>query len=116
MYKLLKGKKISNKKGNLIKYLGLSKFFKKKIIDFYFTDIKAKQLKGWKIKNRKTYLVIVNGVVTFKLKKNNKKIIKLKIFFINKNLLLINENVQFCFYNETNNNASILSLLDKKYE
>ena len=72
MYKLLKGKKISNKKGNLIKYLGLSKFFKK-IIDFYFTDIKAKQLKGWKIKIEKL-TGYCEWVVTFKLKKIIKKL------------------------------------------
>lgn len=65
--KIINTKKISNKKGDLYKFVdNKSKFFKN-FGEIYFTEIKKNKIKGWKKHKRNhSLLKIVNGEVQFR--------------------------------------------------
>jgi len=58
---------IEGDKGNIIKYNLNHKFFKKKICDFYFSNVNKNKFKKWKYKNNETVLLVVEGKVFFEI-------------------------------------------------
>ena len=98
--KIIKLKKIYNKKGNIVKYLNINDRYFKKISEVYFTEILFNKTKGW-IKHKKNYsfLSVISGKVFFIFKKsliskkNKKIIIDGKI----PKLIIVPNNIWFCF-------------------
>ena len=100
--KIIKGKIIKNKKGNI------KKFITKKSLEFngfgecYFSEIKKNQFKGWKKNETTNQLIsVINGKVKFYLIDDRKKKIK-KLNFIldedkNYKKIIIPKNVWYAF-------------------
>lgn len=105
---------IKNTKGNILKYKLKHYFFKKKISDFYFSNIKKNTFKNWKIKKKETVLIVVEGNVIFefdsKIKRTKKNINSRK-----KQILIIPKNTKFRFGSKKNN-ATLISFLNYKYD
>jgi len=77
--KIIKGKILKNKKGNLIKYISKKNSFFKNFGEIYFNEIKFGKKKGWNFHKTNTCLIIcLIGKVEFHLvdtKNKEKKII-----------------------------------------
>jgi hypothetical protein len=103
---------LESSKGNVLKYNLNHKFFKKKIYDFYFSNIKKNTFKKWKYKNSDTVLIVVEGKVYFQI------ILKKKIEFTlnssEKKILIISKFTKFRFGSGSKKSV-LLSLLNKKY-
>ena len=92
----IKPKVIRSWKGDIIKYDLNSFFFKKKIRDFYFTEIEKNITKDWKFKNKQTVLIVTKGEVKIEFIKNNNK--KYKVFKSkNKEIIIIPRKTKFRF-------------------
>jgi hypothetical protein len=98
--KIIKLKKIYNKKGNIIKYLNKNDTYFKKINEVYFTEILLNQTKGW-VKHKKNYcfLSVIFGKVLFVFKDNliNKKNKKIIIDGKTPKLIIVPNKIWFFF-------------------
>ena len=64
--KTIKGKIVTNKKGDILKFLSKNDYFFKKFGEIYFTEIKKKKTKGWNYhKKNHCLLVVPFGQVQF---------------------------------------------------
>ncbi len=78
--KIIKLKKIKNKKGDILKYISSKNKYFKKFGEIYFTEIKYNQTKGWNFHKKSQCLISVPfGKVkfTFANNLNGKKKIKI---------------------------------------
>tara|TARA_B100000989_G_scaffold276975_1_gene237593 strand:- start:1129 stop:1524 length:396 start_codon:yes stop_codon:yes gene_type:complete len=78
--KIIKLKKIKNKKGDILKYISSKNKYLKKFGEIYFTEIKYNQTKGWNFHKKSQCLISVPfGKVkfTFANNLNGKKKIKI---------------------------------------
>ena len=105
---------IKNTKGNILKYKLKYYFFKKKISDFYFSNIKKNTFKDWKIKKKNTVLIVVEGNVIFEFESKFKRT-KININSKKKQILIIPKNTKFRFGSKKNN-ATLISFLNHKYD
>tara|TARA_A100001015_G_scaffold297870_1_gene379884 strand:+ start:4854 stop:5267 length:414 start_codon:yes stop_codon:yes gene_type:complete len=97
--KVLKGKRIKNYKGDIIKFISKKDKVFKKFGEIYFSEIKKNKTKGWNFHKRYTCLLIVPfGKVEFlianRLLKKTKKII---LSDKNCKILQIPPKYWFCF-------------------
>jgi|688.fasta_scaffold955618_2 hypothetical protein len=103
---------LESNKGNIIKYNLTHKFFKKKIYDFYFSNVNKNKFKKWKYKNNETVLIVVEGKVFFEI--ILKKKIKFTLNSSEKKILIIPKYTKFRFGSGSRKSV-LLSLLNKKY-
>ena len=113
--KLINPQKILLKKGNIFKYKLAESFFKKGIKDFYFSEINKNSFKGWKIKNKITVLIVVQGKILISYKTKESKIKNLFLNSQEKYIVLIKRNVPFKLINNTKIKAAVISFLNEKY-
>lgn len=113
--KLINSQKIILKKGNIFKYKLDKIFFKKGIKDFYFSEINKNSFKGWKIKNKITVLIVVQGKILISYKTNEVKIKNLSLNSKDKCIILIKKNVPFKLINNTKSKVVVISFLNEKY-
>ena len=57
--KIIKGKIINNKKGDILKFLSKNNYYFKKFGEIYFTEIKRQKIKGWNYHKKNTCLLVV---------------------------------------------------------
>ena len=57
--KIIKGKIINNKKGDILKFLSKNNYYFKKFGEIYFTEIKKQKTKGWNYHKKNTCLLVV---------------------------------------------------------
>lgn len=105
---------IKNSKGNIVKFKLHHPFFKKKISDFYFSNIKKNTFKNWKIKNRDTVIIVIEGMVIFEFEKKL-EIKKIKLNSKNKQILIIPKRTKFRFGSKKKNSI-LISFLNNKYD
>ena len=114
-FTLISPNNIFLKKGNIIKYNLKYSFFKNGIKDFYFSEINKNCFKGWKLKNKQTVLVVINGKIKIILKKNNFKNKSIILNSINKKIIIIKKNISFKLINVFNSKSIVLSFLNEVY-
>jgi len=111
--KIINPIKIKNYKGNIFKYSLKEIFFKKKIRDFYFTEIKKNFIKGWKLKDRETVLIVISGEVKIEIIEKNIRLIRL-FKSKDKQIIIIPKKKKFRF-SAPHKKSQLLSFLNEIY-
>lgn len=87
--KIFNGKRISNKKGDIIKFVNKKSKFFNKFGEIYFSELKKQKIKGWNYHKKYTCLITVPfGKVEFKLLKDSSKKFKKYTISEKNNLIL----------------------------
>ncbi len=108
---------IKLRKGNIIKFFDFNKKILKKFEEIYFSEVKKKYFKGWKIhKKRNQLLTITSGTIEFYFKKKiNGKISKIRMSYPKKiYLLFIPKNTFYSFKCLSKVNGMIVNIIDEK--
>ena len=114
-FNLINPEKILLKKGNIYKFKLNQTFFKNGIRDFYFSDIKVNETKGWKLKKRCTVCIVVKGKIKFSFM-DKKKIKNSKtLSAVQKKIIIIKKNIKFKFSNNDTITSSLISFLNEKF-
>tara|TARA_Y100000590_G_C15705309_1_gene1008346 strand:- start:894 stop:1304 length:411 start_codon:yes stop_codon:yes gene_type:complete len=114
--KIINGKILKNKKGNLIKYISKKNSFFKDFGEIYFNEIKFKKKKGWNFHKKNTCLIIcIVGKVKFHLVDTKNNEAKMNLDSQSGKILKIPPKTWFSF-ESIKGKSIIANLIDKPHD